>query len=227
MNKVKFIYLMVCCLLLVASQISCGTSAGGGDDDDDNNDDSSFTLTSADMPAGAFIPTTYTAGPGVLMSGGVDLCTGEGSNISPVLSWSSAPTTGVLSFAVTVWDIDYNAFDGDEFIHWIIYNIPTTETGLARDAGSSDGKNLPTGASHGINDSGDSGDIVAGYFGPCSAGADHRYRFTVWALSIANLESDTTLAGIGVDNATPTNFREAIERNDVDSANLTRNSTGE
>lgn len=226
MNKIKFIYLMVCCLLLVVSQVGCGTTGSGGDDDDDNNDnndDSSFTLTSADMPEGEFIPTTYTAGPGVLMSGGIDLCTGEGSNISPVLSWIGAPATGVSSFAVTMWDVDYHAFDGDEFIHWIVYNIPTTETGLARDAG----KNLPTGASHGINDSGDSGDPVAGYFGPCSGGADHRYEFTVWALSIENLEEDTTLAEIGIDEATPTNFREAIERNDLDSASLTRNSTGE
>jgi Raf kinase inhibitor-like YbhB/YbcL family protein len=181
-----------------------------------------FALTSADMPEGQLVPTSFTAGI-------VDeLCTGTGSNTSPALSWSCAPGTGVSSFAVTMWDIDFNAFDGDDYIHWVVYNIASDTTGLARAAGDPSGGNLPVGAKHGSNDSGDSFTAaIAGYFGPCPGGANHRYQFTVSALSIENLENDVELAEIGIANATPTQFREAIERHSLGSSTLTRNSTGE
>lgn len=107
-------------------------------------------------------------------------CSGE--NLSPELVWSDPPA-GAKSFAVLVHDPDAPT-GGAGFWHWIVADIPASARGLARGAGTADGKNLPAGARQFENDYGD-----AGWGGPCppqGAGA-HRYDFTVYALGVEKL----------------------------------------
>ena len=55
-----------------------------------------------------------------------------GSNVSPALSWSGAPS-GTKSFAVSVYDPD--APTGSGWWHWVVFNIPPGTTSLPKGAG--------------------------------------------------------------------------------------------
>src|SRR5712672_3436134 len=94
----------------------------------------SMTLTSADLKEGATI-----ANEQVFNGFG---CTG--SNVSPALSWSGAPS-GTKSFAITMYDPD--APTGSGWWHWVAFNIPPATTSLA--AGAGNGKNAPSGSTQG------------------------------------------------------------------------------
>ncbi len=108
-------------------------------------------------------------------------CTGE--NISPAITWKNAPA-GTKSFAVMAHDPDAPT-GGAGFWHWIVVDVPATNTQLAQGAGSVDGKNLPAGARHINSDFG-----VAAWGGPCPPAGNkpHRYNFTVYALKVEKLE---------------------------------------
>src|SRR5258708_24421269 len=82
----------------------------------------SMTLTSADLKEGATITNEQ-----VFNGFG---CTG--SNVSPPLSWSGAPS-GTKSFAVTIYDP--GAPTGSRWWHWVALNIPPATTSLPRSAG--------------------------------------------------------------------------------------------
>jgi len=116
-------------------------------------------------------------------------CTGQ--NISPALKWTGAPA-GTKSFAVTAYDPD--APTGSGWWHWVMYNIPATETGLA--AGAGNGRNAPRGSQQGNTDFGSKG-----YGGPCPPAGDkpHHYRFKVFALKVDKLDvpGNATAAMVG------------------------------
>ena len=96
----------------------------------------------------------------------------QGDDISPALSWSSAPEE-TKSFALILEDPD--APHGT-FYHWVIYNIPATEHGLAENIARREP--LPNGARQGINSA-----QQLGFMGPCPpAGKAHRYYFKLYAL---------------------------------------------
>ncbi len=109
-------------------------------------------------------------------------CTG--GNVSPALAWRNAPA-GTKSFAVTVYDPD--APTGSGWWHWVVFNIPATATGLAKNAGRSGASALPAGSVQSRTDFGQ-----PGYGGPCPPAGDraHRYRFTVYALRTEKLPLD-------------------------------------
>jgi Raf kinase inhibitor-like YbhB/YbcL family protein len=117
----------------------------------------SLTVTSSAFKANEAIPSEYTC---------------DGAEKSPPLSWSNVPT-GAKSIAILVDDPD--APKGT-FTHWIVTNIPPSETSLSA-AGS-----LPQGATAAKNDKG-----ATGYAGPCPPSGKHHYHFKVYAL-------DTTIA---------------------------------
>jgi Raf kinase inhibitor-like YbhB/YbcL family protein len=96
-----------------------------------------------------------------------------GSNVSPELAWTGAPSN-TQSFVVTAFDSD--APTGVGFWHWLLFNIPGTVTSIAAGAGTS-----PPSGTSGLNDYGS-----FGYGGPCPPTGDgaHHYHFTVSALDI-------------------------------------------
>jgi Raf kinase inhibitor-like YbhB/YbcL family protein len=108
----------------------------------------------------------------------------NGPNVSPQLEWSGAPA-GAKSF-VLVLD-DYQARGGDGFIHWAAYNIPSTVTSIASNAGASEPE-LAGGGRHAYNDF-----LRRRYDGPCPPeGPPHRYRFTVYAIDMESIDDAGT-----------------------------------
>ncbi len=96
----------------------------------------------------------------------------QGEDISPSLAWSSAPEE-TKSFALLLEDPDAPR---GPYIHWVIYNIPAGEHGLAENIAKRDP--LPNGTRQGINSAGQ-----LGYSGPCPPpGKAHRYYFRLYAL---------------------------------------------
>jgi Raf kinase inhibitor-like YbhB/YbcL family protein len=92
----------------------------------------------------------------------------SGADVSPPLSWSGVPGSA-QSVAVTVIDPDA---PGKPFVHWLIFNMPSTTTDLPEGAGP------PAGSVQGRNDFGSTG-----YRGPCPPpGSPHHYHFKVYAL---------------------------------------------
>lgn len=118
-----------------------------------------LTLTSPDFIHEGEIPTRFTC---------------EGSDVSPALEWSGAPG-GTVTYALIVDDPDAPdpARPKRTWVHWVLYNIPASATGLPADVGD----DLPPGTEGGINDW-----DRPGYGGPCPPIGRHRYFFKLYAL---------------------------------------------
>jgi Raf kinase inhibitor-like YbhB/YbcL family protein len=89
----------------------------------------------------------------------------DGEDAPPPLEWTSVP--GAEAYAISLTDPD-----ADEFVHWVLYDIPPAESGPVE---------LPVLNSGG---EGENGFGEVGYGGPCPPENDepHRYVFTVYAL---------------------------------------------
>ena len=111
----------------------------------------------------------------------------EGDDYSPPLAWSEVPAEA-KSLALIVDDPDAPdpAAPKMTWVHWVLYNLQTSATGLPER-----GKPLPAGSREGLNDW-----KRTGYGGPCPPIGRHRYFFKLYAL-------DTELA----DLALPTKAR--------------------
>lgn len=144
----------------------------------------SFRVTSADAAEGQPLALKH-ASAVFGVEGGLD--------VSPQLSWSDFPA-GTKSFAVTMYDPD--APTGSGFWHWAIANIPVGTVALETDAGSPDGKKVPSGAVVLKNDGG-----AARYVGaaPPPGHGKHRYFFCVHAVDVAQLDvnADSSPALLG------------------------------
>ncbi|MCG6538096.1 MAG: YbhB/YbcL family Raf kinase inhibitor-like protein [Syntrophales bacterium LBB04] len=117
-----------------------------------------FRITSPVFREGETIPRAYTC---------------QGQDISPPLIWGEPPT-GTKAFALIMDDPDAPM---GVFNHWMIFNIPAAERGLA-EAVPVQGE-LPNGSLQGRNSFG-----RLGYGGPCPPpGGPHRYYFAFYALS--------------------------------------------
>jgi Raf kinase inhibitor-like YbhB/YbcL family protein len=134
----------------------------------------SFTVTSDDMADGKELPNPHRA----------DIMGMTGDNLSPHLAWSGAPE-GTQSIAVTCFDPD--APTGSGFWHWVLFDLPSSTTGLPRAAGSGSMAGLPAGAIHARNDTGGLGYVGAA---PPDGHGEHRYVFAVHALGIPTLGLD-------------------------------------
>ncbi|MGX2039440.1 YbhB/YbcL family Raf kinase inhibitor-like protein [Methylocaldum sp. MU1018] len=99
----------------------------------------------------------------------------DGQDLSPPLSWTGVPE-GVKSLALIVDDPDAPDPKAPKmtWVHWVLYNIPPTSTGLPE--GSAEGA-LPAGTAEGINDW-----KRTGYGGPCPPTGRHRYFHKLYAL---------------------------------------------
>jgi Raf kinase inhibitor-like YbhB/YbcL family protein len=127
-----------------------------------------LALTSPAFAPGADIPNLFTC---------------EGSDISPPLEWTGVPG-GTKSLALIVDDPDAPdpAAPKMTWVHWVLYDIPPSATGLPEGAGP---KDLPAGTREGTNDW-----KRTGYGGPCPPIGRHRYFHKLYAL-------DVVLGGLG------------------------------
>lgn len=99
----------------------------------------------------------------------------DGMDISPALAWSGLPE-GSKSIALIVDDPDAPdpAAPKMTWVHWVLYNIPPSATGLPEAVESQD---LPEGTKEGLNDW-----KRTGYGGPCPPIGQHRYFHKLYAL---------------------------------------------
>jgi Raf kinase inhibitor-like YbhB/YbcL family protein len=110
-------------------------------------------LTSSAFTDGGTLPSTYTC---------------DGKSISPPIQWQDAPAN-TKSFALIYDDPDAPA---GTWVHWVLYNLPTTTNSLAENATT-----LPPGTKVGINSWPE-----AKYGAPCPPSGEHRYIFHLYAL---------------------------------------------
>lgn len=101
----------------------------------------------------------------------------EGVDVSPPLSWSAVPRT-TQSLVVIIDDPDApdpNA-PTTTWVHWMLYNIPPSCTGLAEDTSLS---RIGPPVLEGLNDWRETG-----YRGPCPPIGRHRYFHKLFALDV-------------------------------------------
>ena len=115
-------------VLLATAGIVLGQARGGGRGGRGAGAIQTMTLITTAWPDGGMIPARYTQ---------------QGAEISPAIQWS-APPAGTASFVLTFVDADTvvnNSTDG--LLHWMLWNIPATATGVAQ--GRPDGFELEDG----------------------------------------------------------------------------------
>ena len=102
------------------------------------------------------------------------LHTCEGDDVSPPLTWKGAPPN-TKTFALIVDDPDAPDPKAPKmtWVHWVVYNLPATVSGLPQGAA----EQLPEGARNGKNDW-----KRIGYGGPCPPIGRHRYFHKLYAL---------------------------------------------
>lgn len=123
-----------------------------------------ITVTSATLKANETIPKDHTA---------------DGRNVSPAFAWTGAPAA-TKQFALVFDDPDV-VFGGQTFVHWVIYKIPGTATGLPGELPMGITLSEPKELAGAIQ--GPSGFRQTGYRGPAPPpGKPHHYTFTVYAL---------------------------------------------
>lgn len=117
----------------------------------------------------------------------------EGGDHSPALAWTGAPA-GTQSFVLIVDDPDAPDPRAPKltWVHWVLFNLPPSASGLAEDV-----HDLPPGTRPGVNDW-----KRTGWGGPCPPIGRHRYFFKLYAL-------DTSLAPL--DRPTKAQVEEAMQ----------------
>lgn len=105
------------------------------------------------------------------------LYTCQGKDISPALAWSGLPA-GTKSLALIVDDPDAPDPKAPKmtWVHWVLYNIPVSATGLPEAVAPAA---LPAGTREGKNDW-----KRTGYGGPCPPIGRHRYFHKLYALDV-------------------------------------------
>jgi Raf kinase inhibitor-like YbhB/YbcL family protein len=102
--------------------------------------------------------------------------TGDGEDVSPELVWSGLPK-GTKELALIVDDPD--APVSEPWVHWVIYNIPASVSGLPEGVPPTPTLAQPPGTLQGTNTWG-----TIGYRGPAppKGHGKHHYHFKLYAL---------------------------------------------
>jgi Raf kinase inhibitor-like YbhB/YbcL family protein len=101
----------------------------------------------------------------------------DGAGISPPLEWSGLPkATKALVLIVYDPDAPNPLAPKMTWVHWVLYNIPPSVSGLAEGVRLTD---LPKETKEGLN-----GWKRTGYGGPCPPIGHHRYFHTLYALDL-------------------------------------------
>jgi len=118
----------------------------------------------------------------------------DGEDVSPALAWIGFPP-GTRSLVLIVDDPDAPdpAAPKMTWVHWVLYNLPPSASGLPEHA---TGRALPGHTREGLNDW-----KQPGWRGPCPPKGRHRYFFKLYAL-------DTTIAIPGADKGMVTRAME-------------------
>ncbi len=103
--------------------------------------------------------------------------TGDGEDVSPPLTWSNVPP---LAKELALICDDPDAPTDEPWVHWVIYKIPTTASGLAEGIQRAERLPPPLKALQGKN----SWNVV-GYRGPAPPKGHgvHHYHFKLYALN--------------------------------------------
>ena len=171
-TKVAGTGLLVLCLFVL---MSCATQAAASQRD-------GFTISSSDLQTGDSQKHGFTISSPDFKDGGALSKHNEsassargchGDNVAPTLQWTGVPS-GTMSFALTMYDIDA------DHTHWIVFNIPGNQNELRDHPPYSQGTNTA---------------LLVGYNGPCPTpdGQTHHYVFTLYALSVAAIQGNTSL----------------------------------
>ena len=122
----------------------------------------SLVLTSPAFRDGESIPSKYTC---------------DGDDLVPPLAWSGAPPqTRSLALIVDDPDAPDPAAPKRTWVHWVVYAIPPSASGIAEGGG---GAKLPVGSKEGINDW-----KRTAFGGPCPPIGRHRYFHKLYALDV-------------------------------------------
>lgn len=113
-------------------------------------------LTSSSFNNSEYIPEEYTK---------------YGKDLSPPLSFNDFPNN-TKSFVLIMDD-----FDADNFVHWLVWNIPANDTGFS--------ENETITYPQGMNDFGEIG--YGGPKPPAKSGV-HNYRFILYALNVEEID---------------------------------------
>lgn len=125
----------------------------------------SFTMSSTSFTGDESLPVTLTC---------------DGTGTSPEIEWSNIPAN-TQSFALILSDPDA---PGGTFYHWVIYNIPSSETSIP------EGGPIPETATLGLNSTN-----KPAYYPPCPpTGTTHRYIIQFYAL-----DTKLDLPAVGTD----------------------------
>ena len=105
------------------------------------------------------------------------LYTCQGKDISPAINWTGLPS-GTKSVVLIVDDPDAPdpAAPKRTWVHWVLYNIPPSASGLPEAVNAT---GLPSGTRQGRNDW-----DRTGYGGPCPPIGRHRYFHKLYALDV-------------------------------------------
>lgn len=152
-----------------AADASTSPDGGSNAPSDSGTQGGTFTLTSTAFAANGAIPVANSC---------------DGTAGSPALAWTGAPSAA-KSFALTVIDPDAG---NSGFQHWVIYDIPTTDTGLPAKVENAYAPGNVAGAHQTKNQGGS-----LGFTPPCPPKGDpaHHYHFTLYALDAATLPGAT------------------------------------
>jgi len=105
------------------------------------------------------------------------LYTCEGRDVSPPLEWSGTPPgTQTLALIVDDPDAPDPAAPKRVWVHWVVFNLSASSTGLSEGAGQSE---PPAGVRYGLNDW-----KRTDYGGPCPPIGRHRYFHKLYALDV-------------------------------------------
>lgn len=122
-----------------------------------------LTIRSTSFGDGAEIPARHTC---------------EGQDLSPALEWSGVPGEArTLALVVDDPDAPDPAAPRTTWVHWVLYDMPPSASGLAEGIAPGD---LPSGTRQGMNDW-----KRTGWGGPCPPMGRHRYFFKLYALDVA------------------------------------------
>ena len=163
---------LVVALVLAGCGSNSAKTVDAASGDTGDGPPATMSLTSAAFTEGGAIPTANTC---------------KGANTSPALAWTGAPS-GTQSFAVVLTDLSLTP----PLVHWVIYDIPGTATGLPAGVENVYAPGSVTGAHQTVSVHAP----TVGYYGPCPP-AVHSYQFAIYALNA------TTLPGLSAQSTRP------------------------